>query len=150
MNRNDMFFTIGQAEKMNISATDAEAINASDGIERWELLAAAKPKLSLGYEVLSIEESAAHRKQFLDIANEGSGRFMFVCEIVPIVKSDQFGWFGFPEEHVGDWGFAPVFVLKSWQFFEVVATMWNSVFLALNQQKYGDLPRESWQDTGLL
>jgi hypothetical protein len=129
--------TIGM---LKLPAEGRDRILAAEGLDCWDALFESGLKFSHGYRMLSREESRGMTEDLLSVDNRGQGYFMFTCEIVPVIRSKQFGWFGFPRHHAGRWEGNPIFVHNSWNLFLVMDLGWPSLIDHLQNGRLKDFP----------
>jgi hypothetical protein len=132
-------FTERWVSLLGVSAAQQAALLGAEGLSCWDVLAADPPSLEFGYRFLTRDESDTKLAELQRVPNEGTGYFMLVCEVVPVIES-VFGWFGFPKQAEGRWDGSVVFVHESWKFFEFLELEWEVLIVLLHEGKGASLP----------
>lgn len=125
-----------------LQADYSRTVGDLQGGQAWDALCSLRPQLNFGYETLTTSLGSRHLEEMNTIRNEGSGHFMFLCEIQPLIKGPN-GWFGTPLSHLWQFDTQPVFVQSSWMFFEFLDVEWRDLLLQLGLAKVTNLPRHA-------
>jgi hypothetical protein len=125
---------------LKLPEQELDRILNAEGLDCWQALVDSSLKFSHGYQMLSREQSRSMTEELLSVDPNGKAYFMLTCEIVPVIRSKQFGWFGFPRHHAGRWEGNPIFVHHSWHHFVVMDLSWPALIGHLQHGTLSEFP----------